>query len=865
MEYLKIKNQESKNNNHIFHINYHECPAKTYDTKNGKKIGRSVESHCKIVGSIAQELIHLFPEKIRAFLFPQGSQFTAATHDIGKVSPTFYNKIMCACGNSKNIIHGYENISESEWGGHAGVSQATAEYLDAPKFIPEVLGQHHGFSPKLGAKLANDEIFGDETWQREREKLVKNLELFFSCSWPKISNEQSRILAGLTCVADWIGSGSFFEDPKLPWQPNIKNALKAAGIIQSKYKPKLTFSDIFGFSPREPQIALIEQISAPGVYVLEAPMGIGKTEAALFAAYKMLSLEKATGIYFALPTQITSNKIYDRFKFFLEKILAHDCPHRSLLLHANAWLYETEMGEEGSPGGSWFDAKKRGLLAPFSVGTIDQALMAVMNVKHGFVRAFGLAGKVVILDEVHTYDSYTGTILDELVSFLQKIHCTVIILSATLHKDRRNEMIKRDLNTPNSEKYPLITSCPIDKEPHEIGLEFDYSSDVQILMQADVSLAIEESLLRASKGQQILWIENTVQEAQQIYLDLSARCHELNIECGLLHSRFTFKDRQRIEEKWVNLYGKNNWEKRTICGRILVGTQVLEQSLDIDSDFLITKMAPTDMLLQRLGRLWRHLDTPRNDSAKCEAWILAPDLKFAIENPLKHFGKTAHIYSSYVLCRSLETWIHLTHVKIPNDIRKLIDHTYKSREENGHLKKWLSELHNGTKNKKGIISLKQSARLTLSKDGTTLAESKAQTRYSESDNFDVLILKEIKSCKEKKSSILKLIDGQIIEIPWKKHTLNKKEWRKITSKLMRQIVPINETYAPQLNSLDNLRRLGFENCFYLGNPDWSNEQIKFRVVCVNERHALKDLDGSKPHEKYELEYRNDLGYRNLEN
>jgi len=153
-----------------------------------------------------------------------------------------------------------------------------------------------------------------------------------------------------------------------------------------------------------------------------------------------LSSGQSSGIYFALPTQLTSNKIFDRFQDFLGEVLADDCPHRSLLLHANAWLFETDMGEEGRPGGAWFNQSKRGLLAPFAVGTIDQALMAAMNVKHGFVRAFGLAGKIVILDEVHTYDAYTGSLMDALVQLLRQLNCTVIILSATLNQERREQL-----------------------------------------------------------------------------------------------------------------------------------------------------------------------------------------------------------------------------------------------------------------------------------------------------------------------------------------------------------------------------------------------------------------------------------------
>src|SRR5690606_20205111 len=173
--------------------------------------------------------------------------------------------------------------------------------------------------------------------------------------------------------------------------------------------------------------------------------------------YQMLEKGQASGIYFALPTQLTSNKIFERFNQFLAQILDEECQHRSLLLHANAWLFDTEMGEEGRPGGAWFNQAKRGLLAPFAVGTIDQALMAAMNVKHGFVRAFGLAGKVVILDEVHTYDAYTGTLLDALVELLRSLHCTVIILSATLNQQRRQQLLARPTSAVT---YPLITASP---------------------------------------------------------------------------------------------------------------------------------------------------------------------------------------------------------------------------------------------------------------------------------------------------------------------------------------------------------------------------------------------------------------------
>ena len=652
------------------HKAYQDVPAKTFDNQGKKTLGRSVESHCRIVGEVAKELIQRSPV---SYLFPDGSAFTAATHDIGKVSPTFYNKIMDATGGE--LLPNVNFQLERTWNGHAGVSQLTAKYLNAPDHIPEILGQHHGFSPAVSGLRATDEVLGGEVWQFEREKLVASLKEALGESWPQEVNvAQARLLAGLTSVSDWIGSGLHFEDPRASWKDKIEMAINDAGFVPVTYRAGLSFEDVFSFSPHDAQSILIKEVTAPGVYVLEAPMGLGKTEAALYAAYQMLQKGKCSGIYFALPTQLTSNKIYERFESFLEAVLADDCSHRSLLLHANAWLFEKDIGEEGRPGGAWFNKSKRGLLAPFAVGTIDQALMAAMNVKHGFVRAFGLAGKVVILDEVHTYDAYTSTLLDSLIELLRKLECTVIILSATLNKNRRQKLLKRPCS---SLEYPLITSSRNgeDEALREVSVPSNNHKAYRINLTADENSTLEEVLLRAEQGQQVLWIENTVREAQQRYLDLAARAAELGISTGLLHSRFKVNDRQRIEEQWVNLYGKSGWSQRSEKGRILVGTQVLEQSLDIDADFMVSRFAPTDMLLQRLGRLWRHSQTPRSNHAKPEAWFLAPELVEAVETPEKHFGSSAYVYNPYVLCRSLEVWTDRRKINLPIDIRHLIEET----------------------------------------------------------------------------------------------------------------------------------------------------------------------------------------------
>lgn len=840
------------------------CPAKSYvDDANQVQPGRTVFNHCQIVGEVAKELVRRMANPNLKVLFPPGSAFTAASHDVGKVSPTFYNKIMRACG--KPLVPNANPDLERGWGGHAGVSQLTARHLSAPEYVPEILGQHHGFSPNVTGKRAADGIFGGPAWLSEREKLVTALQVELGESWPRVASvAQARLLAGLTSVADWIGSGQHFEDPQAPWKEAISKAVDDAGFVPASYQHGLTFNEVFGFSPRHAQSMLIEQAASPGVYVLEAPMGLGKTEAALFAAYRLLESRQASGIYFALPTQLTSNKIFERFQGFLGKVLADDCRHRSLLLHANAWLLDTDMGEEGRPGGAWFNQSKRGLLAPFAVGTIDQALMAAMNVKHGFVRAFGLAGKVVILDEVHTYDAYTSTLLDALVSLLRDLRCTVIILSATLNQERRQKLLDR---TTTATAYPLITASPgqDETELREVSVPAGESRQVQIALQAEDGLAVEQALLRAEQGQQVIWIENTVKDAQQRFLDMAARASELGAACGLLHSRFTADDRQRIEEKWVNLYGKAGWTERQEQGRILVGTQVLEQSLDIDADFMVSRFAPTDMLLQRLGRLWRHEATPRCSTAKPEAWLLAPDLESAIESPQTHFGASAFVYSPYVLCRSLEVWRGMVGLSLPDDIRGLIERTYASRPEQGAMSRWLRELEEGTSRRTGRNAMRQLARVALAEGGNTLPESKAQTRYSEMDSYEVLLLRTISRNWDGDVATLTLLNGEQVELPLQRNRLTKPEWRQRTAALMRQIVNVPQGDKPKALPVDVLKGFGLGHCFYLGSPDWPEDESVLRVALMDDTGNLRGIEHYDAHDNHTLEYRDDLGYQVIKN
>ncbi len=725
-------------------------------------------------------------------------------------------------------------------------------YLNFGYFCPEFGGKLR-YSPQHSYR-ADDEVFGGAEWQKQREELIARLKIFFKSEFPRIASEtQAKFIAGLTTVADWIGSGPVFDTFPENIDASAKAAIEMSGFLPVAVKKGMSFEEVFGegFIPRSEQSILIESFNGQGVYVLEAPMGSGKTEAALYVAYQALQKENGSGIYFALPTQLTSDRIWARMNTFLQSILDEKSPHRSaLLLHGSSWLQETAMGVEGEPGSSWFNSLKRGILAPFAVGTIDQALMAVMNVKHSPVRAFGLAGKVVILDEVHSYDSYTGTILDALIDLLRSLQCTVIILSATLTEERRLAIAgekKKKKRTPEKAPYPMVSAWPGTLSYREYTSKSQENNEFLVNVIADENRTICEALERAAKGQRILWIENTVAEAQDVYRVLAARGKEINIACGLLHSRFIKTDRKKIEEEWVSLYGKEGRERRSDGGRILVGTQVLEQSLDIDADFLITRICPTDMLLQRMGRLWRHRanDPVRPDGARREAWILSPEIEAASKDEAT-FGKTAKVYAPYVLCRSLEVWRKKKKIKIPGEVRQMLEQTYAERDEASHLAGFKQELQ-ARKEK-----LKRLALIGISCGGKTLPDSNVETRYSEIDNAEVLLVKDATTQEEGTRAVF--LDGSEAFLPKNRQSISSKKLRQIAAVLIENTVSVAAYMAPKKIPYRDMEWL--KGYAYIGDA----EESALRVGRVTDSGNIENLNHTEAGDNYRLAYSSEIGY-----
>jgi CRISPR-associated endonuclease/helicase Cas3 len=673
---------------------HEDCWAKT--TKDGKP-GITVRDHCLNVGCVAEALLELLPLPLRK-LIPPGAATLAALHDIGKVSPGFQVKNQAWLVQRALRDQALKEGWCTRLPDHAKISQFTVqELLRNSRLRPWAapVGAHHG-------RIKGERVQVREPWEEERVRLAEELIKEFGPLPDEPPGEATIwFVAGLITIADWIASDEGHFPQAARWGMSERRRRAQAALATIEWK-SLRASQLSGFGELFPefpqanalQTATMQAVYEPGIYVVEGPMGCGKMEAALAAAYQLIAAGKAAGLYFALPTQVTSNRIHLRVQPFVGRISAD--PAKVRLAHSASWLLDDEPLAQLAPavpynhqdeeakvaqdhvraGRSWFASAKRALLAPFGVGTVDQALLGVVAAKHFFVRQFGLAGKVVILDEVHTYDLYTGTLIDALVKRLRELQCTVIILSATLTGNRRRELLGLADDRAVSTAYPLVSGvtdsfleCPCEPLPPKT---------IQI-QEVSGTLPLEEAITRASHGECLLWIRNTVDEAQETYRALQCSNYQGGPSIALLHARFPFFRRQELENEWMVRLGKDSANRPAGC--ILVSTQVAEQSVDIDADLLITDLAPTDMLLQRLGRLWRH-DRSARPCAEPEVWIQTPlldasALRAAGEPELRQaLGKSARVYAPYVLLRSLERWRGRAAITLPSEIREILEATY---------------------------------------------------------------------------------------------------------------------------------------------------------------------------------------------
>ncbi len=578
--------------------------------------------------------------------------FLGYVHDIGKATVLFQTNITTSLPEVRSKLSRYTALTYREANRrhtpHALASEAILLEYGCPCGIASIAGAHHGKPQNYDA---------DENLENYRSNYFpKNGEKFWHACWTEILNLALRdsgyadiedlpdltqpveiILTGLLIMADWIASNTAYfplisiEDygdmtlyPErsdrawdqlqltFPWEGQL-DVMEEEGFQQR-----------FGFSPNSVQQAVLDaaqHMSEPGIMILEAPMGIGKTEAGLAFSEACAARFGAGGIFFGLPTQATANGIFPRLLSWAEN-LSDDLSHSIRLAHGMAELNEAylklqqvssveedaETDNERVAVHQWFCGSKKALLADFVIGTVDQLLMAALKQKHVMLRHLGLVGKVVIIDEVHAYDAYMNQYLDRALRWLGWYGVPVILLSATLPARRRAELIKayqpkvQDGEWMESVGYPLLTWT--DGERVEQTVPRINPADHDVIVHKIIENEVTKMLLeKMQEGGCAGIIVNTVRKAQRIAERLKAEMPDK--EVILFHSQFLMPDRADIERKLMERLGKHSTpESRK--NLIVVGTQVMEQSLDVDFDLMVTELCPMDLLLQRIGRLHRH-------------------------------------------------------------------------------------------------------------------------------------------------------------------------------------------------------------------------------------------------------------------
>ena len=430
--------------------------------------------------------------------------------------------------------------------------------------------------------------------------------------------------------------------------------------------------------------------------VIEAPMGSGKTEAALLAAEVMAGTVGSDGVLVALPTMATSNPMFSRVQHWLTN--TSGARHTTLnLVHGKAALNDdyrslratgqTFVGiDDGDDSAgvyvaSWFLGRWKAGLASNVVCTIDQVLFAALRHKHVMLRQLGLTNKVVIIDEVHAADEFMRVYLEAILRWLGTHRVPVILMSATLPPLQRHRLVNayaqgfrgsgREIDVPVSTNYPRLTLVQDSAVDFAVGAHPEPLMSVEFV-SADDSPDSLVSLLRdqLAGGGCAGVICSTVARAQERYRALKDA--DLG-EVVLVHSKFVAPHRAARERDLVQRLGPEpGWRPERL---IVVGTQVLEQSLDIDFDVMVSDIAPIDLLLQRIGRLHRH-ERRRPEIVSTSRCFVTGVTDWTSTPPSLDRGVVA-VYGAWLPMSALATLDRLpSEVRLPDQIPSLVAEGY---------------------------------------------------------------------------------------------------------------------------------------------------------------------------------------------
>jgi CRISPR-associated endonuclease/helicase Cas3 len=584
------------------------------------------------------------------------------------------------------------------------------------------------------------------------------------------------LLTGLVVLADWLASDLADRQADEPltddWPTYHRRQLvratdMVADLLSTPVKPAGGFVEVFGFAPNRPvQQQLVKQ-DAPGLRIVVVPTGDGKTEAAL--GHWLVNAADKQGIFFGLPTMATADAMFARVRAMFEGTdafgaLAHS---RSLLNQFYADLDRPLGGETHDDGdarlqpGRWFHGNRRAVLAPVAVGTADQLILAAVRHRHNFLRMLGAATKTVVFDEVHSYDPYMGALLERFLVWAGAWGIDTVLLSATLPTERVEAYTTAYGGTPPTEMaYPSVVTVRRDGSTATAVLDASDAARTLSLEHhtcADVVAGVTE-LVRALRGKhpnaKIGVIVNTVSRCQSVAAALAGRTGAAPIDgdVHVMHARFPANTRARHVTDAVDSYGKTSSNGPAV----MVATQVVEQSVDLDFDVLITELCPAPSLLQRAGRLHRHGLTGRSRTRPggCRQPVMHVVTPAAVhDRPVELWPWLP--YPAASVLRTFERGLdqgERTSLVVPDEVQQFVDTSHVRLDELSGDEPLAQELENELFDR---IVHRQSATANAVPTPTELRRNPArgleryasrdddqrlQTRWIDRPSFDVLLL-----------------------------------------------------------------------------------------------------------------------------
>lgn len=742
---------------------------------------RHMEDSAAVAGRLWDEWLPVSVRNLIADALPDAEDdarrlavWLAGVHDIGKATPAFACQVEPLAQTMRD--HGLEMRSQQAMGpdrrlaphGLAG-QLLLGEWLEERGWTAKQTGQctvavggHHGVPPEHGQINALDSHpqllrtpgTSRKVWQQVQEELLEACadeygvrERLGDWRTVKLPQPVQVLLTALVIVADWIASNPdlfpyFPQDVSRSSQERVAAAWRGLDL-PAAWNPQEPaedaqelFASRFALPPgakvrpvQEAAVELARTMDEPGLMVIEAPMGEGKTEAALAAAEILAARSGAGGVFFALPTMATGNAMFPRLLNWLDRLPAPEGTRYSVLLaHSKAALNEDfadlmgrgqriaavdldgPQSQEWRPSSrtrsapaelvahAWLRGRKKAMLSSFVAGTIDQLLFAGLKSRHLALRHLAMAGKVVVIDEAHAYDTYMSVYLDRVLSWLGAYRVPVVVLSATLPAGRRRELVEAYAGQTTGEAtaafdavaqardYPLLTAVtpggtPVTRQP-EVSAR---GTDVELeRLEDDLDVLADRLEAELADGGCALVVRNTVRRVLEAAGALRQRFGDANVTVA--HSCFIDVDRAAKDADLLRRFGPPaKADGRPSEAHIVVASQVAEQSLDVDFDLLVTDLCPIDLLLQRMGRLHRHLrggeaqaDRPeRLRTARC--LVTGVDWEGSVPQPVR--GSVA-VYGAYALLRSAAALLpHFDGgaqrpVRLPVDISPLVQRAY---------------------------------------------------------------------------------------------------------------------------------------------------------------------------------------------